>query len=146
MELVKRIEVLIEKYFAAETSMAEEQELRDYFSQTDLAPHLQEYQPMFVYFSSAQQESYGKTVSLKPGKKRYLAWISVAAMVAVVASVWMSNPFQPNNLGTYNDPEIAFQETQKALEYLSANLNIGIEEMSRLKEFEQTKNKILKNN
>ncbi|ETN95939.1 hypothetical protein SAMN04487906_0698 [Zhouia amylolytica] len=146
MELVKKIELLIEKYFAAETTVAEEQELRNYFSQTDVAPHLQAYQPMFVYFSTEQQESYSKTVSLKPRRKKYLAWISVAAMIAIVVSVWVANPFQPNNLGTYEDPEIAFQETQKALEFLSANLNLGIEEIGHLKEFEQAKNKILKNN
>ena len=47
MEL-SRIETLLVKYFEADTSTAEEQELQHYFSQENVAPHLEEYRSMFA--------------------------------------------------------------------------------------------------
>lgn len=143
MELVK-IEKLLEKYFAAETTVAEEQQLKSYFMQDDVAPHLQEYRYMFAYFSESGQERYTRTVPQKPGRKKYLAWLSVAAVALVAVTLWVKTPFQTNDLGTYDDPEVAFEETQKALEFIAANLNKGTEEIKYLKAFEETKNKIFK--
>ena len=40
-----RIEKLVEKYFEGETSIAEEKELKTYFSSTDVAQHLEQYKP-----------------------------------------------------------------------------------------------------
>ena len=42
-----KIEFILEKYFEGETNIAEENELRTYFSSTDVAQHLQQYQPLF---------------------------------------------------------------------------------------------------
>ena len=36
------IEKLVEKYFSGETSIAEEKQLKDYFSSPDVAPHLEQ--------------------------------------------------------------------------------------------------------
>ena len=41
------IEQLIERYFAAETSQAEEHILREFFAQEEVPEHLQAYQPLF---------------------------------------------------------------------------------------------------
>jgi hypothetical protein len=46
MESVK-IDYLVEKYFQGETSIAEEKELRTYFSSSDVAQHLEQYRPIF---------------------------------------------------------------------------------------------------
>jgi hypothetical protein len=54
MELTK-IEILIEKYFQGETSIAEEKELRSYFSTSNVAPHLEQYKAMFGYFTEAKK-------------------------------------------------------------------------------------------
>lgn len=46
---MKKIEELLEKYFEGATSCAEEQQLKDYFSQEKEIPsHLQAYRDMFV--------------------------------------------------------------------------------------------------
>ena len=45
-----RIEQLLEKYFEAATTAAEEQELRAYFAGDGVAPHLSWYAPMFSSF------------------------------------------------------------------------------------------------
>ncbi len=54
MELNK-IAKLLEHYFEGATSSAEENELRNYFSSTNVAPHLEQYKPLFDYISDAKK-------------------------------------------------------------------------------------------
>lgn len=54
------------------------------------------------------------------------------------------NQPKSNDLGTYDDPEVAYRETQKALALISKSVNKGIGSMSYLNEYEQSKNKIFK--
>ena len=145
-----RIEILIEKYFEGETSIAEEKELKAYFSSSDVAQHLEQYQPVFGYFSQAKQEQFTASIPLKSGKKqKRLAWLSVAASVVVMLGIGFfayQNTSEPNqeNLGVIDDPEIAFRETQKALALISKHVNTGIESVNYLSEYQQSKNKIFK--
>ena len=50
MELAK-IEILLEKYLEAKTTLAEENVLKKYFSQEDVPVHLLEYKELFNYFT-----------------------------------------------------------------------------------------------
>ena len=79
MEL-DRIEKLLEKYLEASTSVAEEKELRTYFSQESVPTHLEQYAPMFQYFSLAKEERFTKQVPLKTRGFNF-KWASVAAVV-----------------------------------------------------------------
>ena len=45
-----KMEALLEKYFEGETSIAEENELKDYFSSSNVAPHLEQYQSFIWIF------------------------------------------------------------------------------------------------
>jgi len=139
MEL-DRIEKLLEKYFEAQTTEAEEQELRDYFSGDNVAEQLEQYRPMFAYFSSAKQERYTQQVPLKPRKILY-QWISVAAVVVLVAGIFFGKRYQEQK-----EAEYAYLQTKKALGLLAANLDRGTEKVAYLHEFEETKQKIYKNN
>ena len=145
-----RIEILIEKYFEGETSIAEEKELKAYFSSSDVAQHLEQYKPVFGYFSQAKQEQFTASIPLKSGKKqKRLAWLSVAASVVVMLGIGFfayQNTSEPTqeNLGVIDDPEIAFRETQKALALISKHVNTGIESVNYLGEYQQSKNKIFK--
>lgn len=148
MEL-DRTEKLLEKYFEAETSIAEEKELKDYFASSDVAQHLEQYKPIFGYAIQAKQEQFKATIPLKTKKRTNVVWLSVAASVVVLlgVSVFTFNNYnQPksNGLGTYDDPEVAFRETQKALAMISESVNKGIESMEYINEYEQSKNKIFK--
>ena len=51
---------------------------------------------------------------------------------------------ESNDLGTYDDPEVAYKETQKALAKISESVNKGIGSMSYINEYEQSKNRIFK--
>ena len=148
MEL-DRIEKLLEKYFEGETSIAEEKELKDYFTSSDVAQHLEQYKPIFGYATQAKQEQFTATIPLKTKKRSSVVWLSVAASVAVLLSVSLftfNHYNQPvsEDLGTYDDPEVAFRETQKALALISRSVNKGIESMEYINEYEQSKNKIFK--
>lgn len=144
-----RIEILLEKYFEAQTSIAEEKELKNYFASPDVAQHLEQYKPIFGYATQAKQEQFTATIPLNTKKRKSVVWLSVAASVAVLLSVGLftfNHYNQPvsEDLGTYDDPEVAFRETQKALALISQSVNKGIESMEYLNEYEQSKNKIFK--
>lgn len=143
------IERILEKYFDGETSIAEEKELKDYFASSNVAQHLEQYQPLFGYFSQAKQEQYKAVIPLKTNKRNIAGWISIAAAVVVLLGVgtftFMNyNDTKSQDLGTYDDPEVAFRETQKALALISEHVNTGIESVGYINEYEQSKNKIFK--
>jgi hypothetical protein len=148
MEL-DRIKIQIEKYFRSETSIAEENELRDYFSSSDVAPSLEQYKPIFGYLDLEKEPKFDQEILLKSRNRNWL-WLSVMASVVVLLGIGAFgyfnyyNPEQDQNLGTYDDPEVAFKETQKALTRLSTNLNTGFESMQYIKEYENSKNLIFK--
>lgn len=144
-----RIENLLEKYFEAETSIAEEKELKDYFASPDVAQHLEQYKPIFGYAVQAKQEQFTATIPLNTKKRNKVVWLSVAASVVVLLGVGIFtfnnyNQPQSGDLGTYDDPEVAFRETQKALAMISESVNKGIGSMNYINEYEQSKNKIFK--
>ena len=85
MEL-KNIEILLEKYFEGETSISEENELRKYFSSTEILPHLKQYKPMFDYLSVAAAQKLEDKGPVK-SKARKLTWLSIAASIAVLVGV-----------------------------------------------------------
>jgi hypothetical protein len=152
MELYK-IEELLEKYFQGETSIAEEKELTNYFSSSNVAQHLEQYKPMFGYFSLAKQETSsqkGSLISKNESKGLKRIWWSAAASVAVLLGVGMyvynttatNTSVATNELGTYDSPEEAFRETQKALALLSGHVNTGIESVQVIQEYDNSKEKI----
>lgn len=144
------IEQLVEKYFEGETSIAEENELKVYFASTDVAQHLEQYKPVFGYFSQAQKEQFTATIPLQSKKRNVIARLSVAASVAVLLGVgtfMYYNSTQttvPSEYGTYDDPEVALKETQKALDLVSEQVNSGVVSIGYINEYNNSKNKIFK--
>jgi len=145
MEL-REVEALLDKYFDAETTVAEENSLKAYFAGDAVAPHLQQYMPMFGYFAKQQELHFEKKLPLK-NKVSLTKWFSVAASVVLLCGMfaWFINGNGPQQeLGTYDDPELAFKETQKALQMLSGKVNIGVESVNYLGEYEKQRKTIFK--
>lgn len=147
-----KIEILLEKYFQGETTIAEENQLKEYFSSSNVAQHLGQYQPMFGYFSQVKEQKSTQKIPLQT-KKQNVAWLSIAASAVFLLGIgtffYMSEKNKASiaaqtELGTYDDPQKALAETQKALALLSNKVNVGIESVHYIKEYEQTKNKIFK--
>lgn len=152
MELYK-IEELLEKYFQGETSIAEEKELTNYFSSSNVAQHLEQYKPMFGYFSLAKEQINPKELPELPSQKQAASktvWISLAASVVILLGIGMyvystnetKTSVASNELGTYDSPEEAFRETQKALALLSGHVNTGIGSVQVIQEYNESKGKV----
>lgn len=81
-------------------------------------------------------------------KKKRFYWLTIiASMVLLIGLVlYFNRNSEPenNDFGTYDNPEQAFKETQKALMILSTNVNVGIESVLYIKEYEESKNLIFK--
>ncbi|GFD92890.1 hypothetical protein KUL156_22120 [Alteromonas sp. KUL156] len=120
MELAN-IEKLLDKYLDAETTLQEEQTLQEYFTSNNVAPHLQEYSMMFGYFKQSKDETFTKTIQLKPEKtKKNWQWLSVAASVVLLFSVFMGN----EEYKKYQQRK-QFAQIKEALQLVSVNLNKG---------------------
>ncbi|QLE03145.1 hypothetical protein HX109_12090 [Galbibacter sp. BG1] len=142
----KEIEQLLEKYFEGETTVVEEKGLKNYFSKDTVAAHLQEYKPLFNYFSVAKEERSTQDVPLEPRKNRkYLQWISVAAVVAIAFGVYFNRPVSPQvALQEEFSPE-EIKSAQLALALFTDNFNKGTQGAAYLKEFEKTTNRFSTN-
>lgn len=148
MEL-KLVEQLIEKYFQGETTIAEEKQLKVYFSSNDVAPQLAKYQVLFGYFETQKETQFEPKLTLQPRKQFSVKWIGIAASFVVLfgLSTFYFYPTKSENveLGTFKSPEEAYVETQKALFMVSEQVNLGMKSVSHLKEYEKTKKSIFKN-
>lgn len=162
--VLNSIEKLIEKYENAETTLKEEQQLKDYFSQETVAPHLEVYKPMFTYFLHTQNETFTRDVPLKPKKTRPLyQWISVAAVAVLMLSVFFTQLNKPQGLESLSQEELlAYNQAMEAfgllgdnfkkgtdgiqaISHVSESLQKGNENLAYLGEFDNTLDKFFKN-
>jgi len=142
-----KIEILIEKYFEGQTSIVEENQLKDYFSSPNVAQHLEQYKSLFGYFNKAKEQELKQEIHLQTNK-RTVTWLSIAASIVVLLGVGVYTYFNTNSsnldLGTYDTPEEAFVATQQALNLLSNNVNVGIKSVEYVQEYENSKQLIFK--
>tara|TARA_B110000090_G_scaffold3722_1_gene3927 strand:+ start:200 stop:622 length:423 start_codon:yes stop_codon:yes gene_type:complete len=140
MELAN-IEKLVEKYLNAETSLQEEATLKNYFKEGKIAPHLQAYESMFCYFAKSKEETFTKTIQLGTKKPRgkNLKWLSVAASLALLISVFIGN----QEYHKYQQ-EKTFAQVSYALNMLSLNLKKGESAIAQVQTYENKINTILK--
>lgn len=144
----KYIEQLVERYFQCETTLQEEQILRAFFAQdeTDVPAGLRQYRPVFAALNADEHLSddfadrvlamtegaphvKARTVSMK---ERMRPLLRAAAVVAVVLAVGQAMHFSTqhnsqqtddinyaNYKDTYDDPSMAFDQVEDALELMS---------------------------
>ncbi len=142
---VKQIENLVEKYFQAETTREEERLLRQWFSkQTQLPPQLAAYRPWFAMLEAESKRTTSEDFAERLQQKLQAGsrtgrlvpmWASRLGRVAAVAALlvvayfavqtWQAQlaPRSPSALvlteGEIDDPELAYQQTMAALEFLT---------------------------
>jgi hypothetical protein len=144
MELAN-IEKLVEKYLNAETTLQEETTLKNYFTEGNVAPHLQEYSYMFTYFATAKNETYTKNIKLEPkkSKKKNYAWLSVAASIVLLFSVFIGQQ-EYQEYKQRKEAERIFAQVSEGLQLLSANLKKGEQAVAQLYIQESKVNSVLK--
>ena len=134
--VLNNIEKLLEKYENGESTLKEEQQLKNYFSQETVAPHLEMYKPMFAYFKVNQQEQFTKDVPLKTKRIFNYKWISVAAVAVLMIGFYFKSNTQ-EDLGTYDDPQMAYNEVVKSLAMISTHFNKGASTVNYLNEMDK---------
>ncbi|TGV02736.1 hypothetical protein [Flavivirga rizhaonensis] len=136
--VLNNIEDLLEKYENGETTLKEEQQLKHYFSQETLEPHLEMYKPMFTYFLGNQQEQFTKDLPLKTTRTFNYKWISVAAVAVLMLGFYLKEPivasYEEYAYGTFNKPEKALDEVTKSLAMISSHFNKGTSTVNYLSE------------
>lgn len=132
--VLNSIEKLLEKYENGETSLKEEQVLKNYFQSDNVAPHLEMYKPMFDYFLVNKQEQFTKDVPLKTKKTYMYQWISVAAVVVFLLGVYFGTSSNTQDLGTYDDPQLAFNAFSESMNLVSKEFNKGASTVGYLEE------------
>jgi hypothetical protein len=144
MELAN-IEKLVEKYLNAETTLQEETTLKNYFTEGSVAPHLQEYAYMFNYFATVKDETYTKTIQLEPkkSKRRNFKWLSVAASVMLLFSVFIGkNQYEEHQ--QRKEAEKIYAQVSNGFKILSTNLKKGEQAVATLYTYQSKANKALK--
>ena len=165
----KHIENLLEKYWACETSIVEEKELKAFFSSNQVPEHLKETAALFKYYDAESNqkklgtdfdnevlEGIGNDYASKETKEaKVVQWFNNYAKVAAVILIVITLSFvvtrtlnreqekiEVAQSDTYEDPEDAFEETKKALLLISTKIGKGKKEMEKLGEFNKAQEKI----
>jgi len=118
-----QIEQLLEKYRNGETTIADENLIKEYFKKN---PDLSMEGQYFGKVDSSRKEVPSKAFK-HPGRKRRLTWLSAAAAVLIVL---MTLPFIFNNESSQEqfaveNPAEAYEITRASLMMVSNGLNKG---------------------
>ncbi|PIQ49841.1 MAG: hypothetical protein COW03_03010 [Cytophagales bacterium CG12_big_fil_rev_8_21_14_0_65_40_12] len=144
-----RVEELLEKYWAAESSIAEEQELRKLVSTAEEVP--EELKGLFDHFETEQTAALGedfdqmilsmieteteketKVINLSGYFKQY-ASIAAAVLVLCVSSYFFIQQQKSyEQIDTFDSPELALKEFKKQMLMVSSYMNTGSNSLDEL--------------
>ncbi|MDP4240023.1 MAG: hypothetical protein Q8904_11195 [Bacteroidota bacterium] len=140
---------LLEKYFRAETSLTEEQELKHYFSTGNVSPAHEMYRALFDAFEQEKQdiaiEPLKKVIRSK--RKEGIGWIKILSYsgiaAAIVLAFWIQRPQQPENYavihGTRIDnPEYAQRYAERKMNSVNEMLKEGLRPMQAMEAVKQS--------
>ena len=137
----QKIHTLLQKYFDAETTLAEENELITYFTSGDVEEDLKMYVPMFsgIKELSVDEADLGEELmnhileSEHKEKLRYRwMWQIVTGVAASVILVLLAVNFYSSNnqwKDTFKDPEQAYAEASKTLDFVAGKYNKGLAQL-----------------
>ncbi len=155
----EKLEQLLKKYWDCETSLEEEQQLRAYFRSGDVPDNLKEVATLFSYFEESRKKtitdidfdrnvmsristrSKGKRIQLMNNALRIAAGISVLIVAGwfVTREVRSSMPED-----TFENPDVAFQETKKALLMISRSFVSAQEKAKKVSIFNEAQETVQK--
>lgn len=157
----ERIKSLLEKYWNCETSLEEENELREFFTSADIPAEMKETAALFQYFEAEKKRTVGenfehdvtKQLRQRRGGKvvsmvsfQNIARIAAGIAVVVVATYFIRQEIRksyPKELqDTYTDPQMAFEETKKALMMISNSFGKAKKEAEKMKMLNEAERKV----
>ena len=155
-----RIEQLLDKYWKCESTLEEEKEIRDFFSTEVIPGELKETSLLFKYFEEQKRQTvnevdFDKKIKSKTNigdNGRVVKMIFTSAKIAAGIVVLLAASFlvrqeirksYPEEIAdTYTDPQLAFEETKKALMMISKTFGKAKEETSKIKVFSEAEEMI----
>ncbi|MGJ8685185.1 MAG: hypothetical protein ACSHWW_11205 [Nonlabens sp.] len=149
---------LLNKYWEGQTSLEEEQQLKDYFNSNEVAPEHEVYRSIFNTFELENELEKGLEfdafAKMSPVEKpvdrsmiKVLKGLGIAAgFAAVIAlgSTYIGVEKTETNLGTYDDPKEAYYATVEALQLVSTKFNNGRSNLQPLEEINNQTEKVFK--
>ena len=157
---LNKIDALLERYWAGETTLEEEEQMRDYFRREGIPEHYREAAGLFRYFDEQKKKSVDDTAfdaavlekiaAPKRGKMATLITNSmrIAAGIAVLmVAVWfvrreVRETTPPEIVDTYDDPKLALEETKKALLIISRSFGRAEQEAKKINMLNEAKEEI----
>lgn len=154
----KEIGQLLEKYWNCETSLEEEQLLRNYFNGPQVADQLKEAAELFRFFEMERRRTLGadfdlnieRTVKRSDRKGKVVSmvrWIQVAriaagVLVVAAAGYFIKTEVDKKNEGNITDPKVALEETKKALMLISKSFGKARDGAGKINLFNEAEEKI----
>lgn len=138
------MEQLLQKYWEGLTTIEEEKKLIDYFNSQEVAPEFEIYKSFFrglnhkdevgVKFDAFAKVNQLKATSFSFRSKKLLAAASIA-LIAALGTAYMNNSAK-SNLGSFDNPEEAFNATVNALKLVGTQMNKGKNNLKHFKQIE----------
>jgi hypothetical protein len=157
----KQLEQLLQKYWDCETSLEEEQLLREYFRGDSIPEQLKDTAALFQYFEEQKNKSVdtgfegavitqlkeqpkrgGKVIKLLQNTMRIAAGVAVlvAAVYFVRQEIRKNNDISMED--TYDDPQKALEETKKALLMISKGFGRAEQQAKKINLLNEAQEKI----
>ncbi|NJN42337.1 MAG: hypothetical protein HC811_09070 [Flammeovirgaceae bacterium] len=155
-----KLKALVEKYWNADTSLEEEAQLRKYFAEESVVEEWKETATLFRYYDAKRQEGVAdptfdqqvlKKIKTKPaGNMRSLVYnmsrIAAGILVVVAIGYFVRQEAKKSSpaevVDTYSDPQLAFEETKKALMILSKGFGKAQHEVGKMRVFNEAEQKV----
>ncbi|MBX2962183.1 MAG: hypothetical protein KF687_06700 [Cyclobacteriaceae bacterium] len=158
----RKLEELLQKYWNCESSLEEEEQLREYFRGENIPDALSEMARLFRYFDEQRARTtdveFDPTMPLqlktkhsdKKGKivKLFYNTMRIAAGVAVLlaAVYFVRQEVRNDNTiaveDTFDDPQKAFEETKRALLMISKGFGNAEQQARKINMFNEAQEKI----
>lgn len=155
------VERLLEKYWQTETTLEEEQKLRGFFTAGDVPPSLKGAADLFAFFQAEKNKALEqnfepavtKQLRSRQGGKLIsmigygnMARIAAGIIVVVAATFFIRQEVRKNYpkemQDTYTDPQLAFEETKRALQMISNTFGKAKKEASKMQMLNEAEKKI----
>ena len=150
-----QLETLIKKYWDCQTSLEEEERLREWFRTHEVPERFKDTAKLFSYFDEQKQKATGDRFDKEivarvtsPKGKTVALWqttAKIAAGIAVVAAAifFVRQEIQRKpDMATIEDPQKALEETKKALMMISKGFSTAEEQAKKINVLNEAEDKV----
>ena len=145
----KELEILLERYFDGKTTLAEEQQIKEFFKNSaELPQKMKETKAMFEFFQNEKEKQADfefspiKRKDKAKIRKLYYQVSAIAASILILISIFTyTDNLEEQKVYAYingkpiMNEQVAEMEAKRALMLVSSNFNQGAENLKHLSSF-----------